>query len=322
MGGKNDYLLQSQPALLKSSTCQCVWGGTISLVTDGQTSTGLIDLSMKPLETFTITPSKAKDVLGDKWDDYTEKEKQHILEMAEGQPKKYSEELRIKKADNMLALEKALGVTKGEAMSTEDADKQNANPNYRSDRQYRINCATCAAAYALRKSGFDITAKGNTPGTRNEWLSYAHSFDIWNNADGTKAEPTLVNDWMRANNIESMTGEDYKKFYNETCKEEGIYVVTVKWKEKEVVDANGNKTLVSNGAHATVLQRDSDGKLYYIEPQVYESSKGEDGRRSLDDLIYNANGNLKLSPTPPDSKGAMRVDDKLFNTEYVDLFNT
>lgn len=36
-GGKNDVILKGQPALLKSSTCKCVWGGTISFTNDGQT---------------------------------------------------------------------------------------------------------------------------------------------------------------------------------------------------------------------------------------------------------------------------------------------
>ena len=45
MGGKNDYIVKGDPALLKSSTCQCMWGGTISIVNDGQTSTGAADLS-------------------------------------------------------------------------------------------------------------------------------------------------------------------------------------------------------------------------------------------------------------------------------------
>lgn len=36
MGGKMDYLIKGQPALLKSCKCQCMWGGTISLMTDGQ----------------------------------------------------------------------------------------------------------------------------------------------------------------------------------------------------------------------------------------------------------------------------------------------
>jgi len=50
MGGKNDYIIKGQPALLKSSTCQCMWGGTISLITDGQTPTGSTDLSRVPRE--------------------------------------------------------------------------------------------------------------------------------------------------------------------------------------------------------------------------------------------------------------------------------
>jgi hypothetical protein len=40
MPGKPDYLIANQPALLKSCKCQCIWGGTISLQTDGQMGEG------------------------------------------------------------------------------------------------------------------------------------------------------------------------------------------------------------------------------------------------------------------------------------------
>ena len=40
MNGKNDYIVKGDPALLKSSTCQCMWGGTISIVDDGQHGEG------------------------------------------------------------------------------------------------------------------------------------------------------------------------------------------------------------------------------------------------------------------------------------------
>ena len=36
VGGKMDYLLKGQPALLNTCTCQCMWAGSISIVTDGQ----------------------------------------------------------------------------------------------------------------------------------------------------------------------------------------------------------------------------------------------------------------------------------------------
>lgn len=39
--GKDDYLIKGRPALLyKSSTCQCMWGGTITLLNNGQVGEG------------------------------------------------------------------------------------------------------------------------------------------------------------------------------------------------------------------------------------------------------------------------------------------
>lgn len=40
MGGKLDTLLQGQPALLRTCKCQCMWGGTISIIDDGQHGEG------------------------------------------------------------------------------------------------------------------------------------------------------------------------------------------------------------------------------------------------------------------------------------------
>lgn len=36
MGGKNDVLIKGEPALLKTSTCRCLWGGIITIDFDGQ----------------------------------------------------------------------------------------------------------------------------------------------------------------------------------------------------------------------------------------------------------------------------------------------
>ncbi len=46
--GKFDDLIQGQPALLKSCKCQCIWGGTISLITDGQMGEGTQYVQKKP----------------------------------------------------------------------------------------------------------------------------------------------------------------------------------------------------------------------------------------------------------------------------------
>ena len=60
MGGKNDFLIKGQPALLKSSTCACMWGGTITLVDDGQSAPGAADMRRKPIEKFSKSQSKNK----------------------------------------------------------------------------------------------------------------------------------------------------------------------------------------------------------------------------------------------------------------------
>ena len=52
MGGKNDYILQGKPALLKSCKCQCFWGGIISFETDGQVDTGAADLTRIQTDEF------------------------------------------------------------------------------------------------------------------------------------------------------------------------------------------------------------------------------------------------------------------------------
>lgn len=54
MGGKMDYLVQNQPALLKSCKCQCIWGGTISLVNDGQVGEGTQWVSKSQNDEFEI----------------------------------------------------------------------------------------------------------------------------------------------------------------------------------------------------------------------------------------------------------------------------
>ena len=370
INGKDDYLIKGEPALLKSSYCRCKWGGVITITDDGQHGEGTQWVSKESKVNFMMEIlNKDKTInalLGTEttYKPKTKKEEneykknagkilQKIANLSEEQQGRLQAQLhempdtmsnlqKLAVVENNFQIEKALGITKGERMTTETADKQNANPNYSYkyiadpngselvqgvrarlnpdyDVQYSINCATCAAVYALRRLGFDLTAKGNLPKTMNEWLSMSHSFDIWKNMDGTKAEPTLLRDWMEEHNIVSMTGDDYKNYFEQVCKDEGIYVVTVKWKDEETIGKDGKKVKTNTGGHATILQRDSDGKLYYLEPQVYDSSKGEDGRRSIDDLIYSSDGELKLASYPL-NKGIMRIDDKLFNTDYAALF--
>ena len=54
--GKTDYFIKDQPALLKSYKCQCMWGGTISFVTDGQVGEGTQYVQKKTKENYANTP--------------------------------------------------------------------------------------------------------------------------------------------------------------------------------------------------------------------------------------------------------------------------
>lgn len=106
-------------------------------------------------------------------------------------------------ARNNLEIEKALKITKGKPMDVDKADKQNANPKFTEkfipdpkgaymdrrtkerfslnpnyNEQYSVNCQTCAPAYALRLRGFGVTAKGKTPGSKLEYLSNGHAFEV------------------------------------------------------------------------------------------------------------------------------------------------
>lgn len=62
MRGKNDYIIKGDPALLRSSTCSCMWGGTISIVNDGQNDTGSVDMNRVEKENFDLV-QKANDYI-------------------------------------------------------------------------------------------------------------------------------------------------------------------------------------------------------------------------------------------------------------------
>ena len=58
MRGKNDYIVKGEPALLKSSTCQCMWGGTISITDDGQHGEGTQWVQKREKDLFEISNFK------------------------------------------------------------------------------------------------------------------------------------------------------------------------------------------------------------------------------------------------------------------------
>jgi len=236
------------------------------------------------------------------------------------------EETRRAIAENDLELEKALGIKKGAPMSVEKADEQNANPKFieqflpdpkgtyidrktgekfilnplykPQNKRYHVNCATCTPAYHLRERGFNVTAKGKVKGSGslNDKAS-RNWYGMWKNADGTAAFPNTISKWMSDHNYISMTSKRYAEYFEEACKEDGTYAIGISWK--------------GGGGHATILKREK-GKLYYIEPQRYQKEKG--ARQSIDRICD------KASIDPRWNDGVLRLDDKLFDVSWADLF--
>ena len=253
---------------------------------------------------------------------------QRIAQIRQQLPDTLTDEEKDAKAVNNYEIEKTLGITMGKPMTVEQADKQSANPkhvlkflpdpkgsyidkksgerlslnpdyNERRDRPFSINCQTCAPAYALRLMGFNVTAKGKTAGSLSEYLSYQHSFEAWKNPDGTECKPVLTFDWMIEKKYKSMTKKRYREYFEEACKEEGVYILTIGWR--------------GGGGHATILQRDAAGVLSYIEPQVYDEGLG--AKRPIDKLCE------KGSTSPLLTRGILRVDNKVFDLKFISIFD-
>lgn len=206
---------------------------------------------------------------------------------------------KIAQAKSWLEIEKNLGIKKGKPMSVAEADEQKANPNYNVDKSYRINCQTCAPAYMLRLWGFDVKAKGNTAGSLSEWLSYGERpFTVWKNLDGSDCSPTFLNDFMSNKSYKKMTSKRYDEFFEESTKEDGVYMLTIGWK--------------GGGGHATILQR-AKGSLYYVEPQLYKGNVFQDYSMKLSSIAANSGWNLR-------SRGILRIDNKIFDKGFISIF--
>ena len=252
-------------------------------------------------------------------------ERQIVRRYADELPESLDEKTRLAIARNSREIERALGVTKGKPMSIDEADKQSANPGYtpryirdengrykdrwgrrlslnpeyneRKAKPYSINCATCTPAYLLRTRGLPVVAKGNTRGSLVEAVMKGGWMRLFTNIDGSPIEMQSTQKWAEAKKYKAMTPQRYKEFFEESCKEPGIYYLGISWRRR--------------GAHATILQRTADGRLLYVEPQADNSDKD---RTTLLSLLQG--GTTRLSPYD----GVFRIDDKLFNLEYVSIF--
>jgi hypothetical protein len=173
MNGKNDYIVKGDPALLKSSTCQCMWGGTISLVTDGQTPTGPADLARKPIKKYTHTLPSPPPANVDQ-DDF-------VLDFKIGKSSVDILLVETKKKSRIEALKKGNdNIAKGNELFSNIAANQNKDkknglewPKHRK-LNYEENCGTTSNAFLLNmmtNNGLVVAARGAVDTDSNKILA-------------------------------------------------------------------------------------------------------------------------------------------------------
>ena len=243
-------------------------------------------------------------------------EERRLRPYLEGIPTNIGDDARFAIARNSMELEKALGITKGAPMGIDEADKQSANPSYTPKyirdesgkykanpiydeakaKPYSINCAACTPCYLLRLRGFNVTAMPNIKGSMVESVARGGWLSTFKNIDGSPIRLISTREWAEGRRYKSMTPNRYKEFYEENCREVGVYYVSTSWR--------------GGGGHATILQRTADGSLLYVEPQVDNS---DSDRLSMASLINGGTTRLKSFD------GVFRIDDKLFNLEQLSI---
>ncbi len=234
------------------------------------------------------------------------KEEEHLQDMINKMPSNLTKEEKSAIAKNNVELEKALKIKKGENMDINMADKQHANPNLLKNDTFKRNCQTCCPAYMLRTRGFDIRAKGKTKGSLSEYLSWeGNVFKCWKEIDGTPAKYSQLKDWMDKKGLFVMDSKKYKEFFNDNCKEVGIYEFAVEW------DSWKDK------GHVVILQRfKEDGELRYIDTQWDNSEDGKyKSKLTMDSLTENAK-KWRLGG----QSGICRIDNKIFDVDYSRIF--
>lgn len=317
MGGKMDYIVKGDPALLKSCTCQCMWGGTISLITDGQVGEGTQWVQKKPKTTFDIpglgleeyqgevsnltlspggTPKTQSHSKGNKLLDilsrYEIKEQAWITSKASKLNPNGINSSAIAEAAHILDVVKS----KRKKMTDNEADDIKSNPNVNKSRKFRTNCATTTPTFFMRKQGYHVIAKGRTENKHVDELAKT-PFILYQDKNGNDAKATdimsIYKEKLTKNNIDAFQNKNYKKktkeqIYKETllqaCKEDGYYAFALSWKPtREVMkDENGNPLKDKNGN--VIYKRDKNGKIIKKSIKhvtVIKSEKGLNGEIKL-----------------------------------------
>ena len=167
----------------------------------------------------------------------TEAEKAEIL-------RRWAERKSIRANERMISESLGIPVPK-EPMTFASADNGATNPNYSSDRSYRINCQCCVVSHELRMRGWDVEAIPNLRKGIPRELSLKTQL-AWIDRS-TNAAPVLQQ-------VTSNTSEGVVNKLIETIKEPGRYSIQWSWKGGQ-------------GGHIICFELKEDGTYFFYDPQ-------------------------------------------------------
>ena len=331
MNGKNDYIVKGDPALLKSSTCQCMWGGTISLVTDGQVGEGTQWIPKKTkthfhVPDFGLTQYQVASTQGaHRVDNHSAPPpaKIDLLFQAISKLNKDNDNDKaeiITKQKRINAVKNAQKGKKNDAKNSNGL-KSNLSLHYgkaKDQANFKNNCGTTSNTFLLRMLGYEVTARGVTDTLSNVLLS-ENAFRLWTN-DRSRIKAfkniSMIRLWNQMGKNNANKVALYKTFLNDACKEEGYYLMTLSWNDR-AVDERG-VVIKPNTRHATIIKSSRDEKgniiLTHIEPQnpLHKETnidKFLNRLAPLNEMPY-LNSTVQGSGRPGIGDGVMRVLDK------------
>jgi hypothetical protein len=125
-------------------------------------------------------------------------------------------------------------------MSIVDA-LEGANPNYKSGRQYEVNCQRCVQAYELRRRGYTVQAKA---------MPRSNNTICWGNE-------CFVDSFGNTPKFEFHKSEDDIKETLKNALNGSRYIIYTRWEN-------------SKGAHVFVAEKEND-TIKFVDPQSNET---------------------------------------------------
>ncbi len=241
-----------------------------------------------PKHPYYKAPEAAKQVI-EQLSEEQQRDKR-IAEIIAELPATLTDDQKKAIAENCLEIEQSFGITKGKAMTYDQANKGKENPEFSKGGGYRVNCQTCTVTHWLRRLGFDIKAKPNIKGSafdemKAQGITWKQRFV---NLDGSDVDYDFTYQWQRRKGYKTMTAKRLQEYFAEKFNHDGVYEIYCGWK-------GGN-------AHVFCASVEG-GKVRYFDPQ-----SGKDDVSSY------------ISSMRPGMVGVIRSDDKKINPKLKNLF--